>query len=183
MLALVALLFALLAFYTTLHDFSSELDKPIPDIGALLPTKLSGWSVTDRPVGETEEVMRRMGQILNYDTAFLREYNKGMAKVVVYISYWKPGKAHYRLVYGHTPDVCWTKAGWVSTVQDPAYNISLDTEPAARSEDRTISGVYYRKRTSKGPVLAAFGWGALYLRKLRRAPTNGHIHGYPSLWA
>lgn len=111
--------------------YRSELSS-VPEIGRMLPSELPGWEVNDLPVGETEEVMRRMGEILNYDTAFLREYRKGLTRVEVYISYWMPGKAHYRLVYGHTPDVCWVKAGWESVVQDPAYGVRLNADQPLR---------------------------------------------------
>lgn len=124
-LAGVAAVFFLVTIYAfTNRPKSNPVD--LPDIAEMLPKALPGWEVTDLPVGQTEEVMRRMGEILNYDTAFLREYKKGITKVEVYISYWTPGKAHYRLVYGHTPDVCWVKAGWKSVMQNSSYIIQLD---------------------------------------------------------
>jgi hypothetical protein len=66
-----------------------------------------------------------MDLILNFDEAIFREYEKGLIKVQVYMSYWRPGKAHFRSVYGHTPDVCWVRGGWRPIVQDSDYSFSL----------------------------------------------------------
>lgn len=112
---------AVLVFTSTEKSVSNE----IPQLETMLPNYLPGWKVEDLPVGETEEVKQKMGEILNYDAAIFREYSKGFVKVQVYISYWVAGKAHYRLVYGHTPDICWVNGGWVPTVQDASYRYLL----------------------------------------------------------
>lgn len=120
---------ALISAYAFINRRPAYLEA-IPDIANMLPQKLPGWSSEDLPVGETEEVKRMMDQILNYDNAIFREYKKGFTKVQVYISYWTPGKAHFRLVYGHTPDICWVNGGWKPIVQDPAYHYVIgDTNP------------------------------------------------------
>jgi hypothetical protein len=137
-------------------DRSSEENGTPPSITSMLPAKLPGWSLKDLPVGETEEVRQRMGELLDYDAAIYREYKKGLVTVQVYISYWTPGKAHFRLVYGHTPDVCWVRAGWKPTVQDPAYVLILDTDPPL-----TLKEGQYREFTVGKEHLRVVFWQLL----------------------
>lgn len=121
------LIFSLLIVTVALVFTSAEKSDPneIPQLETMLPKHLPGWNVEDLPVGETEEVKQKMGELLNYDAAIFRKYTKGFIEVEVYISYWVAGKAHYRLVYGHTPDICWVNAGWVPAVQDASYRYLL----------------------------------------------------------
>lgn len=125
----VTVLFVCYVLYIAFHNVSKPHDKSVPELTSMLPGTLPGWSMKDLPVGETEEVRQKMGEILDYDAAIYREYSKGLKKVQVYMSYWTPGKAHFRLVYGHTPDVCWVNGGWKSDVRDPAYKFHLDEAP------------------------------------------------------
>ncbi len=119
----------LLLFITTFIGNITDKVIVIPNIGILLPDDIEGWRSEDFPVGDTEEVKRKMGEVLKYDAALFRQYSKGLIQIQVYISYWRPGKAHFRIVNGHTPDVCWVRAGWKPTVQNPSFNFSLETEP------------------------------------------------------
>ncbi len=121
------LIFSLLIGTAVLVFISMEKSsiREIPNLEMMLPSYVPGWEVEDLPVGETEEVKQKMGEILNYDAAIFREYTKGFIKVQVYISYWVAGKAHYRLVYGHTPDICWVNGGWTPTVQDASFRYYL----------------------------------------------------------
>jgi hypothetical protein len=130
----ILLLMALLLCFFTFGVIknSGVEDTHIPDIAEMLPKEIGGWEANDMPVGETEEVKRKMGQILDYDSAIYREYKKGFKWIQVYISFWRRGKTHLRTVYGHSPDVCWTRAGWEPTLRDGNHTFTLDFEPEFR---------------------------------------------------
>lgn len=80
----------------------------------LLPTEagMPGWKVEYLPIADTPEMQAKVSEILNYDDAVYAVYTKGSERISIYIAYWTPGKMSHRLVAGHTPDVCWVKAGW-----------------------------------------------------------------------
>lgn len=82
--------------------------------GDLIPAAagLSGWSVKDAPIADTPEMQRRVDDVLNYDDASYRIYTRGDLRISVYLAYWRPGKMLVRSIAHHTPDVCWTLAGW-----------------------------------------------------------------------
>jgi hypothetical protein len=83
-----------------------------PALKTLLPTAVAGWTIVDEPIAQTAEMQRAVGELLNFDDALLRSYQRGALRFEVYAAYWKPGKMSERLVAGHTPDVCWVAAGW-----------------------------------------------------------------------
>lgn len=95
-----------------------SLDAPLED---KIPASLSGWAVRDLDLGPTESVTERSFQLLNLDDFVHREYRRGDRVFTVYVAYWKPGKMPVRLVNQHTPDRCWTEAGWVCT--DREWNV------------------------------------------------------------
>ena len=88
---------------------ASTLLIPLAD---LLPREVSGWTVRDQPIAESEEMKKAIGEILNYDDAVFRIYTQGTTSVSIYIAYWKPGKMSHRLISAHSPDNCWINAGW-----------------------------------------------------------------------
>jgi hypothetical protein len=55
---------------------------------------------------------RALATMLNYSEACFREYRRGDKSFSVYVAYWKPGQFHPRMIFSHTPDNCWTGAGW-----------------------------------------------------------------------
>jgi hypothetical protein len=156
LLLLVTILFAGYVINIVSQGSSKPRDDAVPNLSTMLPGRLPGWSVKDRPVGETEEVRQKMGEILDYDAAINREYSKGLITIEVYVSYWSPGKAHFRAVYGHTPDVCWVQAGWKPTVQDPSYHFILNTEPVL-----TLKTGQYREFTIGKELFRVMFWQLL----------------------
>ena len=97
-------------------QFRSKIaDEAHPRTAALatiLPQAVDGWETKDEPVADTVEMKRAVAEMLNYDEAIFRTYRRGEMMVSVYVAYWRPAKIHPRLVAQHTPDVCWTGAGW-----------------------------------------------------------------------
>lgn len=78
----------------------------------VLPDAPPGWTRTLRPIADTPEMQKAVGEMLNYDDGVFVDYTRGTDRLSVYIAYWTPGRMSHRLVAGHTPDICWVSAGW-----------------------------------------------------------------------
>ena len=83
-----------------------------PDLGGLIPQEIPGWVIEDKPIAESPELMNKVEQILNFDSAVFRSYKQGDLEISVYIAYWLPGKVPVSIVDAHTPDICWVANGW-----------------------------------------------------------------------
>lgn len=94
------------------QTIAAEAHPRTSSLAELLPGTVSGWETADEAVADTEEMKRAVAEMLNYDEAILRTYRQKDRTVSVYIAYWRPARFHPRLVAQHTPDVCWTGAGW-----------------------------------------------------------------------
>ena len=94
----------------TFHGRLSDLMPPAPP----------GWNRTEQPIADTPEMIKAVGETLNYDDGVFYTYTSGPLRLSVYAAYWQPGKMSARLVAGHTPDVCWVGAGWQCTERDVA---------------------------------------------------------------
>ena len=79
---------------------------------AALPHDIAGWSGLDVPLGQTEAAEGQVEGVLRYDDVYNREFSSLRGKVSLYVAYWEPGKMPVQLVASHTPDRCWTSAGW-----------------------------------------------------------------------
>ena len=81
----------------------------------LLPraNELPGWSASQRPVADTDEMKLAVAELLNYDAGGFVTYTNGDLQISIYAAYWKPSRMSLRLVASHTPDVCWMGNGWV----------------------------------------------------------------------
>lgn len=112
------------------------LPRSAPDVEArsklgLLPASLPGWQVSDVSLGATEAAEANVAGVLQFDDVVFREYRSAKATFAVYAAYWRPGKIPTQLVASHTPDRCWSSAGWVC--DDQAYSYEL---PTGRVGDR-----------------------------------------------
>lgn len=123
-LAVVVLIAATLIL---LRGHSAMEAKFTGKISDLFPSEreLIGWVVIDAPIADTPEMKRRVNEVLNYDDAGYRIYTKGNQRISVYLAYWHPGKMLVRSVAHHTPDVCWTLAGWQCTQRDTITGVRL----------------------------------------------------------
>ncbi|KAB2919443.1 MAG: exosortase-associated EpsI family protein [Dechloromonas sp.] len=113
----IALAAGLLTIAVTLSIYGSSQPSERTLLGAvanLLPASelISDWEIAIMPVAATPEMKKAVAEMLNYDDAVFVNYVRGKMRISVYIAHWNPGKMSHRLVAGHTPDVCWTQAGW-----------------------------------------------------------------------
>jgi len=90
------------------RSFHSRLEN-------LLPPAPGGWARVVRPIADTVEMQNAVNRVLNYDDAVFADYTRGADRVSIFMAYWVPDKMSYRLVAGHTPDICWVGNGWQRT--------------------------------------------------------------------
>lgn len=76
-----------------------------------VPRTLTGWTVSDLPLGATEASSGAVAKTLNMDDYVYSRFSSGQKSFSVYSAYWAPGRMPTRLVASHTPDRCWTENG------------------------------------------------------------------------
>ena len=139
--------------------------KPVPEgslaapLAELVPADLPGWEVINLDLGPTESVTARSHQLLNLDDFVHRQYRRGDRVFTVYVAYWEPGKMPVRLVNQHTPDRCWTEAGWVCA--DREWNV---------------------ERSAMGRPLQPGQWGLFELGDVKNYTYFWHIVGGVAHW-
>jgi hypothetical protein len=105
----------------------------------VLPQQISGWTGSAAPLGPTEAVEGKVEKILKFDDVYFREFTAGRGTLSLYVAYWKPGGIPVQLVASHTPDRCWTSAGW--TCQEMRHAVTLlGLKPGAWREFASPSG-------------------------------------------
>ncbi len=78
----------------------------------ILPQQLTGWTGREVPLGPTEATEEAVENILKFDDVYSREFFSAEKNLSLYVAYWDPGKMPVQVVASHTPDRCWTSAGW-----------------------------------------------------------------------
>lgn len=114
--------------------FKGELRDLVPR-----QSDLPGWQLSFMPIADTPEMQKQVSEILNYDEAIYAIYRLGEFRVSVYLAYWKPGKVSVRAVARHTPDVCWTLAGWSCTHREGIAALPIGNLTAHDVEHRIFS--------------------------------------------
>ena len=112
------------------RTFTGALKELVPQAETM-----PGWAMGYRPVAETAEMQKVTTETLNYDDAIYAIYTRGEMRISVYAAYWMSGKMSYRLIAGHTPDVCWVGAGWVPLKAEQAVD-SRTVDGGRRAVDR-----------------------------------------------
>jgi exosortase len=83
---------------------------PVPDLAAVLPSEVAGWTVsTAGDLGQFEGVLRTSCLL---QRTYSRMSAAGRSEVTLYVAYWRPGQASVTAVSSHTPDICWPGSGW-----------------------------------------------------------------------
>lgn len=103
------------------------LPKYTGNIREIIPTAegLPDWKVKDAPIADTPEMQRQVDELLNFDDAVFRIYEKEGLRVSVYLAYWRPGRMQTKDIGRHTPDVCWVAAGWERVLKDTLNELRL----------------------------------------------------------
>ena len=105
-----------LAIGVNLYGWQRRSNEAAPPDGlggiAELPLSVAGWSVQDLPLGPTEAVREAAGQWIGRGSVVHRSYTRGTVRFSVFAATWPAGGIPVRTVASHTPDRCWTEAGW-----------------------------------------------------------------------
>lgn len=81
-------------------------------LAGVLPNASGDWVAQDEPVGNTEQLVEKTNQLLQFDEFVFRTYRRGPVEFAVFITRWNPGKVSVHQVESHTPDACWPVNGW-----------------------------------------------------------------------
>lgn len=88
-------------------------DSKTRRLDEMFVTRGDGWTSVEVPLGQTEAVQGAVEKTLRYDDVLFRQYTTTTGDhFTLYIAYWDAGKMPTQLVASHTPDRCWTSAGW-----------------------------------------------------------------------
>ena len=138
----------------------------------LLPAIVVGWKVSDEGIGKSES------QILNYDDAILRRYQRGTTKVNVYLSHWNQESAKRGEYQAHSPDICFPMAGWKSLFSEYEKELRGDGWVAVPTQfrifaaaDSTVQMVFWHLRNGRlsGDMMGLGGrWTVRFPLKARR---------------
>ena len=116
LLPILSVAAACLGLYFVLTPDSKAGSKELLAPGYLasrVPEKFGAVVSQERPLGETEEVVRASESLLSVSDYLNRNYTLSDGRTVsLYISYWKPTKETLERATTHTPDRCWIKNGW-----------------------------------------------------------------------
>lgn len=113
-----------------------------------LPMLSASIGVGSRPLalGNTEAASGAVEKVLQFDDVFFREFRGRRGTFDVYAAYWKPGKLAAQLVASHTPDRCWTEAGWQCVGQDYSLLIVSENIELLPGQGRTFEAPNTRSR-------------------------------------
>lgn len=93
--------------------FVGDTEKYDGFLASKIPLRIGGMAGVDKPLGNTEEVIRASEKVLNVSDFLNREYTTASGiKFTLYISYWSKNKERITNASSHTPDRCWVKNGW-----------------------------------------------------------------------
>lgn len=100
------------ACYLQFNWRASVLPGKGPHLQQYLPQQIKGWEGRESKLGSTEAAEGKIEGILVFDDVYFREFTSGKGVLSLYAAYWSPGKVPVQVVSSHTPDRCWTRAGW-----------------------------------------------------------------------
>ena len=91
-----------------------------------IPARIGSLTSVEKPLGNTEELVRASEKILMVSDFLNREYTLADGrKFSLYISYWVKNKMRITDAASHTPDRCWVKNGWKNNAEFSKINSSL----------------------------------------------------------
>lgn len=125
-----------------------------------LPKVVDGWNIKDMPIANSGEMKKAVDELLNYEKAVFREYEKGGRVLQLYAAYWPPKRFHPRMIADHTPDVCWVSNGWQMSKADYVYQVP--------SDGLALQHAQYRLFEAHGSFLNVIYWHVV----------DGRLSGY-----
>lgn len=158
----------------TLYPRKAVVEFELPDFQSKLVSDLTDWTWEDRPVAESEELVKAIGQQLAFDDGLYRVYQRDGVGVAVWAAYWRPGKVDIRDVQWHVPDSCWVHGGWNIDRGLDDYSLSF---PDGR---RLVSGKYRLMAKPSGKVHVVF-WHLVGGKNLKITRGAGSLIELPEI--
>lgn len=140
----------------------------LPPLSELLPDYLDQWKVQDSPLGATEFDSTSVREILKYDDAILRTYEKGGVVVTVHVVYWKPDSGLMGENRSHSPDFCFPASGWIAAHAEYEKPLSVGTWRSSPAQFRVF--------TAGGSKIYMLFW------HLRAGDLSGYFMGPQDRW-
>jgi hypothetical protein len=103
-------------------------------------TPQGNWTTRALPLGQTELHSKATRDILRFDDYYHREFSQGSVKFSIYLAYWKPGQLARGIAGGHTPDTCWTSAGFKSIARRSEASLTGSLPPGEWRRFQTPTG-------------------------------------------
>jgi len=147
----IALLLFVAVTYQFIGPYSQRSRMPVPEFDRYLPAQIPGWTVENKPIADSPEMLRVVETLLRYDAAFFRVYRKGSQEISIYLAYWLPGKVHPQSIDAHTPDVCWVANGWDMRILPPL-------PPFLSAAGPVVPKTNHREFTVQGSNLDVLYW-------------------------
>lgn len=105
--------------------FRGSTDSPEVLPADVIPESLSGVTIKDLPLAETESVRSAIDSVLGFSDYRYREYRSDGVTFSIYLAYWQDGKRHFMDIGTHAPDNCWVTNGWAMEPKLPRHVFSL----------------------------------------------------------
>jgi hypothetical protein len=86
--------------------------RAVNHLAPRFPERIAGWECRNEKLGPTEFTQEAARDTLNFDDYVFRSYTRPGQSFTLYVAYWRPGRMPVQRVAEHTPDICWTGAGW-----------------------------------------------------------------------
>lgn len=150
---LIFLAVATVVFLQLARPSQKAEDAEPPSLEAIIPARLAGWQVKDKPLGATEAIEHAAQRRLNLDAFVYRSFTRGKINFEVYVAWWAPGRMPIQRVASHTPDRCWTENGWACT--DMVFDKPLAYEGIA------LKNTEYREFEIEGSPQYVYYWHLL----------------------
>jgi hypothetical protein len=105
-------LFLQVLTFRNVHSGDTVSARAIHHLAPRFPAQIPGWECRNEKLGPTEFTQEEAQNTLNFDDYIFRSYARPGQSFTLYVAYWRPGRMPVQRVAEHTPDICWTGAGW-----------------------------------------------------------------------
>ena len=129
-----------------------EASTSIPQTSALAAPVLPGWSCRTMPLAANPEQHLRTVRALGFAAYTFQEFRRDERWVSIYAAHWPTGYKEPHLVSSHTPDQCWTAAGWTCVATGSAERA------LAMEVDGWLPGAWREFRTPEGRRIHVLFW-------------------------
>lgn len=130
--------------------------KPVGHMDQAIPMTFGKWKGQEKPLAETDEVLRATESLLAVNEFLNRTYRASNGEeFTLYISYWAQGKEPTVKAASHIPDNCWVRSGWTNIEEAKAYGEEI------KLDGKYFQPLYSRKfgvKTNRNNMVYRYVW-------------------------